>query len=67
MAKKKTLISASIDNYHDKYQIFIYFKFKGRILLLSRVTLYCQNMTKTCQIGEHFTNAFTKLEYSKHL
>ncbi len=39
MAKKNItiifFISVDIDNYHDKFQIFISFKFKARILLQS--------------------------------
>ncbi len=36
------LISVDIDNYHDKCQIFISFKFKARILLQSES---CRNQT----------------------
>ncbi len=36
------LISVDIDNYHDKYLIFIYFKFKARFLLQSES---CRNQT----------------------
>ncbi len=46
MAKKIIMIiffiSVDIDNYHDKCQIFISFKFKARILLQSES---CRNQT----------------------
>ncbi len=35
-------ISVDIDNYHDKYKIFISFKFKARFLLQSES---CRNQT----------------------
>lgn len=60
----KSFVSVDIDAYHDKCQIFVSFKFQGRFLLLSErhqswvfwTTRCCENTTKTCQTGEHFTS-----------
>ncbi len=62
MAKKIIMIqffmSVNNDIYHDKFQIFIYFKFKGRLLLLSES---CRNQTVICG----FTLVFLS-EHDKH-
>ncbi len=62
MAKKiimmQFFISVDIDNYHDTFQIFIYFKFKGRLLLLSES---CRNQTVICGFKLVFLS-----EHDKH-
>ncbi len=51
-------MSVNIDNYHGQFQIFIYFKFKARFLLLGES---CRNQTVNCGLKLFMS------EHDKHL